>query len=61
MYHQEDSDYRRYDKQEKQFKKDDERMKFGKSFKDYMNQKSLRKGEVRKWDKKLNKYVSNKD
>jgi len=61
MYTQEDSDYHRYDKQEKQFKKNDERMKLGKSFKDYMNQKSLRKGEVRKWDKKLNKYVSNKD
>ena len=61
MYHQEDSDYRRYDKKEKQFKKDDERMKLGKSFKDYMNQKPLRKGEVKKWDKNLKKYVSNKD
>ena len=49
------------DKQDAQHKKDDERMKSGKSFKDYMNQKSLRKGEVRKWDKKLNKYVSNMD
>ena len=61
MYRQVDSDYQRYDKQEKQFKKDDERMKLGKSFDGYMDQESLRRGEVRKWDKRLNQYISNKD
>lgn len=63
MFYQEDSDYDRYDKQEKQFKKNDDRMKYGKNFKDYMSGKEnpLRPGEVKKYDKRLRKYVSNKD
>ena len=61
-FHREDSDYQRYDRQDKQFKKDDERMKHGRNFKDFMSsgQKPLAKGEVRKYDKRLRKYVSNK-
>lgn len=63
MFHREESDYDRYDKQEKQFKKDDARMKHGKNFKDYMSgkEKPLRRGEVKKWDPRLKKYVSNRD
>ncbi len=63
MYHLEQSDYEKYDKQEKQFKKDDARMKYGRNFKDFMKDKepSLRPGEVKRYDKRLKKYVSNKD
>ena len=63
MFHHEESDYDRYDKQEKQFKKNDDRMKHGKNFKDYMSgkEKPLRRGEVKKWDPRLGKYISNKD
>lgn len=63
MYHLEQSDYDRYDKQEKQFKKDDARMKYGKNFKDFMNKKEpdLRPGEVKRYDRMKKKWVSNKD
>ena len=42
------------------------RMKFGKSWKQHMDdtknaQNRLRKGEVKKWDPKKKKYVSNLD
>ena len=62
-YHRDQSDYDRYDKQDKQFKKDDARMKYGRNFKDFMKDKepSLRRGEVKRYDKRLGKYVSNKD
>ena len=38
-------------------------MKHGKNFKDYMSgkEKPLRRGEVKKWDPRLKKYVSNRD
>lgn len=38
-------------------------MKYGKNFKDFMDKKetSLRPGEVKRYDKKLGKWVSNKD
>ena len=63
MYHLEQTDYEKYDKEEKQFKKDDVRMKYGKNFKDFMNKKEsdLRPGEVKRYDKRLKKWVSNKD
>ena len=59
-YHRDESDYRRYDKQEKEFKKRDERMKYGKNFKDFMSN-PLKPGEVKRYDKTLRKWVSNKD
>ena len=63
VYHREQRDYDRYDKQDKQFKKDDARMKHGKNFKDFMKskEKPLRPGEVKRWDKNLKRYISNKD
>ena len=53
MYHIEQADYEKFDKQEKQFKKDDARMKYGKNFKDFMSDKEkpdLRPGEVKRYD-----------
>ena len=63
MYTRDDSDYDKYEKQDKEFKKRDARMKYGKNFKDFMSKKepSLRPGEVKRYDKRLKKYVSNKD
>lgn len=62
-YHQDQKDFARYDREEKKFKKDDARMKYGKNFKDFMDKKEtpLRPGEVKRYDKKLGKWVSNKD
>lgn len=63
MFRREQSDYDRYDKQDKEHQKKDARMKYGKNFKDFMDKKepSLRPGEVKRWDKNLKRYVSNKD
>jgi len=63
MYTRDDSDYTKYEKQDKEFKKRDARMKYGRNFKDFMYNKepSLRPGEVKRYDKRLKKYVSNKD
>ena len=63
MYTRDDSDYAKYEKQDKEFKKRDAIMKYGKNFKDFMSNKepSLRPGEVKRYDKRLKKYVSNKD
>ena len=38
-------------------------MKYGKNFKDFMSKKEkpLRPGEVKRYDKVLGRYVSNKD
>ena len=58
----EESKYDRYDKERKQFAKDDRKMKFGKfvgKAKDARDR--LRPGEVKRYDKKLGRYVSNKD
>ena len=62
-YHREESDYDRYDKQDKENQKKDARMKYGKNFKDFMSKKEkpLRPGEVKRYDKVLGRYVSNKD
>ena len=62
-YHRDQSDYDRYDKQDKENQKKDARMKYGKNFKDFMSKKepSLRVGEVKRYDKTLGRYVSNKD
>ena len=54
--------YDRYDKEKKQFAKTDKRMKFGKFYDKAKEAKNrLRPGEVKRYDKKLGKYVSNKD
>ena len=58
----EESKYDRYDKEKKQFAKTDKRMKFGKFYDKAKEAKNrLRPGEVKRYDKKLGKYVSNKD
>ena len=56
----EESKYDKYDKEKKQFAKSDRKMKFGK-FYDRAKESRLRPGEVKKYDKKLGRYVSNKD
>ena len=54
--------YDRYDKEKKQFAKADRRMKFGKFYGKAKEAKDrLRPGEVKRYDKKLGRYVSNKD
>jgi hypothetical protein len=54
--------YDRYDKEKKQFAKADRKMKFGKFVgKAKEARDRLRPGEVKRYDKKLGKYVSNKD
>ena len=54
--------YDRYDKEKKQFAKADNRMKFGKFYaKAKETRDRLRPGEVKRYDKKLGRYVSNKD
>ena len=54
--------YDRYDKEKKQFAKADQRMKFGKFYSKAKEAKDrLRPGEVKRYDKTLGKYVSNKD
>jgi tetrahydrodipicolinate N-succinyltransferase len=54
--------YDRYDKEKKQFAKADRRMKFGKFYDKAKEAKNrLRPGEVKRYDKKLGRYVSNKE
>ena len=52
----------RYDAEKKRFAKADKKMKFGK-FMDKAKQGKgrLRPGEVRRYDKELGRYVSNRD
>ena len=58
----EETKYDRYDKEKKQFAKADRKMKFGKFYDKAKEAKNrLRPGEVKRYDKKLGKYVSNKD
>jgi hypothetical protein len=54
--------YDRYDKEKKQFAKADRKMKFGKFVGKAKEAKDrLRPGEVKRYDKKLGRYVSNKE
>ena len=54
--------YDKYDKEKKQFAKADRRMKFGKFYSKAKEAKDrLRPGEVKRYDKKLGRYVSNKE
>ena len=58
----EESKYDRYDKEKKQFAKADRKMKFGKFYDKAKEAKNrLRPGEVKRYDKKLGRYVSNKE
>ena len=58
----EETKYDRYDKEKKQFAKADTRMKFGKFYAKAKDARDrLRPGEVKRYDKKLGKYVSNKE
>ena len=58
----EETKYDRYDKEKKQFAKADRKMKFGKFVGKAKEAKDrLRPGEVKRYDKKLGRYVSNKD
>ena len=58
----EETKYDRYDKEKKQFAKADRRMKFGKFVgKAREARDRLRPGEVKRYDKKLGRYVSNKE
>jgi hypothetical protein len=59
---EEENRYDRYDKEKKQFAKADQKMKFGKFYgKAKETRDRLRPGEVKRYDKKLGRYVSNKD
>jgi hypothetical protein len=58
----ESTKYDKYDKEKKQFAKADRKMKFGKFYdKAKESRDRLRPGEVKRYDKKLGRYVSNKD
>ena len=58
----EETKYDRYDKEKKQFAKADRKMKFGKFYGKAKEAKNrLRPGEVKRYDKNLGRYVSNKD
>ena len=58
----EETKYDRYDKEKKEFVKSDKRMKFGKFYSKAKEARNrLRPGEVKRYDKKLGRYVSNKD
>ena len=57
----EETKYDRYDKEKKEFAKADRKMKFGKFVgKTKEARDRLRPGEVKRYDKKLGRYVSNK-
>jgi hypothetical protein len=58
----EETKYDKYDKEKKQFAKADRKMKFGKFYSKAKEAKDrLRPGEVKRYDKKLGRYVSNKE
>lgn len=59
-----DSKYeKKLKKSEAKHRETDAKMKYGKNFKDFMSgkEKPLRKGEVKKWDPNLKRFVSNKE
>ena len=58
----EETKYDRYDKEKKRHSDADKRMKFGKFYDKAKEAKGrLRPGEVKRYDKKLGRYVSNKE
>ena len=58
LYHKTDKDERKMQAQERKHREDDNRMRYGKSGKPPSDE--LRPGEVRRWDKVQQKWVSNK-
>ena len=54
-------DERRRAAKEKEHKAQDDRMRYGKKGKDYHDRTQLRPGEVKRWDKELGRWVSNKE
>lgn len=61
MYHPTEKDKRRDAERERANKAQDDRMRYGKKGKKYMDDTALRPGEVKRWDKENKKWVSNKD
>ena len=58
----EETKYDRYDAEKKKFAKADSKMKFGKFMGKAKEAKTrLRPGEVKRYDKNLGRYVSNKE
>lgn len=58
----EETKYDRYDKEKKKHSASDKRMKFGKFYSKAKEARDrLRPGEVKRYDKKLGRYVSNKE
>ena len=58
----EETKYDRYDAEKKKFAKADSKMKFGKFMDKAKEAKGrLRPGEVKRYDKNLGRYVSNKE
>lgn len=58
----EETKYDKYDKEKKKHAAADKRMQFGKFYSKAKEAKNrLRPGEVKRYDKKLGRYVSNKD
>jgi len=58
----EESKYKKYDTEKKKFAKADKRMKFGKFYDKAKEARDrLRPGEVKRYDKALGRYVSNKE
>ena len=61
VYHKTDKERQRDDETALIHKAQDDRMRYGKTGKPHTEEKPLRPGEVRKWDKENKKWVSNKD
>ena len=61
MYHPTEKDKRKDAERERQHRAQDDRMRYGKKGKKYMDDTALRPGEVKRWDKENKKWVSNKD
>jgi len=51
---------KRIEDEQRKHKEQDKRMKYGKNFQDFQRD-TLRPGEVKRYDKKLGKWISNKD
>ena len=59
MYHKTQKDEKRQEDAARKHREDDNRMRYGKSGRP--PETKLRPGEVRRWDKNLKRYVSNKE
>lgn len=61
--HLEDSpkEQRKQEDERRRHKEQDDRMRYGKKSKRHLNDTPLRPGEVKRWDKEQNRWVSNKE